>query len=205
MRNLPEDIEEEYTGRYITPVVLIEMMFSSGPLRLWTGVGDLMFEGNQYTGAGNFIGTSPIEETQDIQAKGIVATLNGMNQALVALALAENCRGRPFRMYLSYITKNQAIEVESGDDLVETEDGGLVLLELQAIGTPYKIFSGLMDYIEGTDTGRDSTLRLNVENVLIIGQRSKIARYTSEDQRRRFPDDKGLDMINQLQDKEVVW
>jgi hypothetical protein len=40
---------------------------------------------------------------------------------------------------------------------------------------------------------------------LIIGRRRKIRRYTDEDQRAVYPSDKGLSLINQLQDKEIVW
>ena len=62
-----------------------------------------------------------------------------------------------------------------------------------------------MDVIEFTDTGDTADLRLSVENILITGQRTKISRYTAEQQKAKYPNDKGLDFINQLQDKSIVW
>ena len=46
---------------------------------------------------------------------------------------------------------------------------------------------------------------MTAESKLIDLERSRARRYTSEDQKIDYPDDKGLDFIADLQDKAVVW
>lgn len=206
MRNISPDMLAEYTSGSVSPAVMIEMFFDSGTLRMWTGYGTVDFNGETFFGAGNMIGFSTIEETEELEAKGIVVSLNGIPSSLIAISLTEKTRARPFRMYLASYTTQRYVATEDGTGVVDLEDdSGSVLLENQLIDVPYKIFSGLMDVIEFVDNGQEATLRLSVENALIIGRRTKVRRYTSEDQKKRFPNDKGLDFINQLQDKELVW
>lgn len=205
MRNVPAGVLAEYTSKSVKPAILLEMFFDSGTLRMWTGYGQLIVDDEIFYGAGNFIGISSIDETQELEAKGIVVSLNGISSELIAISLAERSRGRSFRMYLAVTESSGYIATEDAPGRVEVEDGGYILLENTLVDVPYKIFSGLMDVIEITDSGDTATIRLNVENALIIGKRTKIRRYTAEDQRKRFPNDKGLEFINQLQDKEIVW
>lgn len=206
MRNLTPQMAQEFESRSTNPVLMAEMYFDSVTLRMWTGIGSLFWGDREFLGGGNFIGVSAIEETEDTQARGIVCTLNGVSPTNIALALSERSRGRPFRLYLGVVSTSRYIETEDGTGRVELEDGsGYVLLENNLVDSPYRIFSGLMDVIEATENGDGATLRLSVENILIVGQRTKLYRYTDYDQKKRFPTDKGFELINQLQDKELVW
>lgn len=206
MRNLTPEMISEFSGQSTDPVLMAEMDFDSGTLRLWTGLGVLKWGDKDFFGAGNFIGISSIDETQDTIAKGVVFSLNGIATTNIALALAERPRGRPFRLYLGVASTRRYVSNEAGDGLVELESGdGYIFLENQLVDSPYRIFSGLMDVIESTDNGESAILRLSVENILIIGQRPKVYRYTDQDQKKIYPNDKGFELINQLQDKELVW
>lgn len=206
MRNLSPDMAAEFSGESTDPVLMGELEFDSDTLRMWTGLGILFWGDKEFLGGGNFIGISPIEETQETVAKGLVVSLNGIATTNIALALAERPRGRPFRLYLGVSSTRRYISTEDGDGRVELEDGsGYVLLENNLVDSPSRIFSGLMDVIESSDNGETATLRLSVENILIVGQRTKLYRYTDLDQKKIYPNDKGLELINQLQDKELVW
>jgi len=99
LRNISSDMIAEFTSSSVNPVLMAELFFDSGTLRMWTGYGTLTYNGDDYFGGGNFIGISSIEETQDLEAKGIVATLNGVPTSLISIALAERSRGRPFRLH----------------------------------------------------------------------------------------------------------
>lgn len=205
MRNLSPELASELVQPVMQPVFLAELEFDSQTVRLWTGYGNLLWKGEIYTGLGNMIGISEVSETQDIEAKGIVAYLTGIPSTNVALALLENCRGRPFRLYLGMFGDQGSILTEDDPGYVLNETGGKIFLENNFIVPPYRWFSGLMDFMEISMTGETHTISLSVENALIIARRSKVARYTDEDQRRRFTGDLGLQYINVLQDKEVVW
>lgn len=207
MRNITSEMSAEITSQSVQPIFLFEALFDSGALRLWTGYGTITFNGEDYTGAGNFIGFTGIEETQALEAKGIVVTLSGVAQSLISIALNEGAliRNRPFRLYFGAVSSRRKIELEDSSGVVETEDGFNVLLESQLISTPLRVFSGLMDTIEINAGAETCDIRLSVESELIIGQRSKVSRYTDEEQKRLYPNDKGLEYINPLQDKELVW
>lgn len=206
MRNLTPEMIAEFSSGYVRPALMAELFFDDQTLMMWTGIGDLVWGDKVFLGGGNFIGVSTIEETQETQAKGIVASLNGISSALISLALGQRVRGRPFRMYLGVVGSQQRVLTEEEPGFVQLEDGsGFVLLENVLLNSPYRIFSGLMDVMEFTDTGETADIRLSVENNLIIGQRAKISRYTVEDQRKDYPNDRAYDFINQLQDKEIIW
>lgn len=204
MRNITPEMADALSAPVVEPALLAELYFDSGTLRLWSGLGTLDWGDKQFLGGGNLVGISPIEENQSLEAKGIIATLNGVPSNLVATVLLENQRGRQFRLYLGVVSTRSIVNTEDGGD-VRTEDDGFVLTENQLIDTPYRIFNGLMDTMEIVDSGETSTISVNVESIMIIGQRAKDRRYTPEDQKKYYPEDKGLDYIPSLQDKEIVW
>jgi len=59
-----------------------------------------------------------------------------------------------------------------------------------------------MNIVDGPET---STIELLVENKLIDLERARIARYTSGYQKSVYPGDLGLDFVESLQDKDIVW
>lgn len=206
MRDITPDLAQDFEGQSVTPIILAELEFDSATVRIWSGLGTIQWQGEPYTGLGGLIDVSPLEETQELRANGISCTLSGVPSTNIAMALTERCRGRPFRMWLGALPVGQqfvALEDESG--VVLTEDGDRVLLENQFIDDPLRLFTGLMDVMEFQDDGETATIRLSVESSMIIGERAKMGRYTAEDQKKRFPNDRGLEFINQLQDKEIVW
>lgn len=207
MRKIPDELFNELTSKNVRAVLMAELFFDTGTLRLWTGYGTLKWMGEEFYGGGNIIGISPIEETQDTEAKGIVCSLNGVPSTIIALALGEKSRGRKFRLYLGFVSSDARIATEEDPGAIELESGtGYILLENQLVDpSAYRIFSGIMDTIEITDNGQTADVRLSVENSLIIGTRQKMRRYTPEDQKKIYPNDKGLEFINQLQDREIVW
>lgn len=188
MRDLTDDMASEISEASIVPHLLAVFEFESGTIGMWTGIGQITWNGTTFHGGGDLIGVSPIQETQELQAKNLTLTLNGISSSLVATSLTENVKNRPLRIYLGFVNPE-------GPD----SDGNIF------IDDPYRIFSGLMDTFEFTDDGNKANIRLSVENILLIGQRSKISRYTDEDQRIKFPGDLGLQFINRLQDREIVW
>lgn len=204
MRNVTADMAAEFSAANVRPAILAELYFDSGTIRLWSGFGTLTWNNNQYIGGGNLVAISEIEENQGLEATGLVATLSGVPSNLVATTLLENQRGRPFRLYLAALAESFSLLLE-GSDFILTEDGSEILLESVFVDEPYRIFNGLMDTMEIVDTGETSTISVNVESIMITGQRSKIRRYTPEDQKKLFPNDSGLDFIPNLQDKEIVW
>ena len=68
-------IEEESLRVFIAVDVLLD---SPNELYFWSGVGDLTYEGITYTGAGELLQISDIQESSDLAAKGATLTLSGI-------------------------------------------------------------------------------------------------------------------------------
>ena len=62
-----------------------------------------------------------------------------------------------------------------------------------------------MDLMNIDDGGQTCTISVSAESRLIDLDRTRERRYTSEDQKIDFPNDKGLEFIADLQDKEIIW
>lgn len=185
MRDMESGVVTALGSRETSPALLAWFEFDSAEIGMWSGYGDIVWDGKTFHGGGSFIGISAIEETQDIVAKGVTLSLNGISSENIAACLTEDLKNRPVTIWWA---------------LLSNDPEGAYFIE-----DPVRVFSGLMDTVEFTDSGETSDIRLTVENVLYIGQRAKVARYTDEDQRKKYPNDTGLSRINNLQDKELVW
>jgi len=56
-----------------------------------------------------------------------------------------------------------------------------------------------------SDGPESATIEMRVENKLIDLERARVARYTSGYQKSVYPGDLGLDFVESLQDKDIVW
>ncbi len=201
-RDLGTALASEVQEPEIAPIFLAEFLFDTAPIRFWNGYGTITINGNEYTGSGNLLSVSQVVETQDLQANGMQFTLSGMPTSLISLALSENYSGRSCNLYFACVYTDQqwdgVFTDEFTDEFTTDLSGALV-------GDPYLIFSGLMDTMEIADSGETATITLSAENRMVDLKKSKVSRYTPEEQKRRYPGDKGLDFIPQLQDKELTW
>lgn len=209
-RDITSAMAVEFEADHALPLILAEMEFDTETLRMWNGVGTLTWDGNDFLGAGNLATISSIGETQGLEAKGLIVTLSGIPSSLLSVAFNERSRGRAFRLWLAAVDTSGGSLLLHGGGRLLLHGGGTLLLHGTSAGNtliadPYQCFTGIMDVMEITDDGETSVIRLSVENSLILGQRRKIGRLTAEDQKKTYPYDLGLDNINQLIDKEVVW
>lgn len=183
-RSLTAGVVTEVTGDSLAPILLVKLEFDSGDLNLWTGIGDLVFDGDTYTGAGDLLAFSPIEETDELKAVGLTATLSGIPSSLISIALAEDYMGRPVSVWFGVL---------SGDPPALVAD-------------PVKVFAGLIDTMPIEDAGETATIQVTMENRLARLEESRARRYTPEDQAIDYPGDLGLDFVVALNDgREIVW
>jgi len=180
-RDVTTVVENALDDEVIEPFFAIELLFDGNEiLRLWTGIGQAIIDGDTYTGTGNLLNVSAIEETTEIAVRGATLTLSGVPSELVSLALSEPYQGRVCKIYFGIVSGN------TYSNLTE-------------------IFSGFMDEMnidEGPDT---STIELKVENKLIDLERARVARYTSQYQKSLYPNDRGFDFVESIQLQRILW
>ena len=93
------------------PRWLVKLEFASGTTFYWNGIGDLLFDGNTYTGTGRLGSISEIRETQETQAEGIelgimiVPTDETPDaiDAFINLSLDEKYQGRAVTVYQAFV------------------------------------------------------------------------------------------------------
>lgn len=183
-RNIAASIISKFSDKTVYPFYALDLNFDGSPVYAWTGLGEITLNGNTYTGTGNLLQISQVQETQDIAAKGMTLSLSGIPSALLALALTEPYQGRTCKVYLGFMTS-----WESPDTSPDTME----------------IFSGYMDQMTIDEGDETSTISVSVESRLIDLQRPRNRRYTAENQKIRYPSDKGFDFIESLQDQRLSW
>ena len=185
------------------PFFAVEMLFDGNQtLRLWTGYGTLVYQGQEWYGTGSILQIDSVEETTEIAAKGASLTLSGVPQEVLSLALIEPYQGRKANIYFGNFSKG-LILLESSDFIL-LEDGSKISLEAGSTNLS-QIFSGYMDQMNIEETAETCTVQLTLENKLVDLERARVARFTSAYQKSLYPGDLGLDFVESLQDKEIVW
>lgn len=202
-RDLLPNIIQALNNEVVYPFFALEMLFDgSQTLRLWTGVGTLVYEGNSWFGTGNMLAIESVQETSEIAAKGASVTLSGVPSEVLSLALSQPYQGRVANIYFGTFSSGQ-LKTESSDYIL-LEDGSTILLERTETGFA-NIFSGYMDQMNIEEAAETSTIKLTLENKLVDLERPRVSRYTSAYQKSVYPNDKGLNFVESLQTKEFSW
>jgi len=183
-RSIGTDFQAQLDSTQLQPFYAVSVEFTT-PLRLWTGYSTISVDGNSYFGSGNLLKMSQVNETADIRATGLNITLSGMESSIISSALTEDVQGTVVKVYFGVLT---------------TTDNQTVVVD-----TPYQIFEGFLDTMTIREDGETAEFTITVENKLITLEKAVDRRYTDQDQKNLFSGDKGLEFIDDLQDKNVVW
>jgi hypothetical protein len=175
-------MRKEVTAELVRPITLVQCAFDSGNLNLWSGIGNLTVDSVEYVGAGTLLQIGEIAESAELQANGLTVALSGITEPLISKARDEDYQGRELKVLLG------AIDSE-GD----------------VTANPVILFSGFMDTMVINDGAETATIQITVENRLIEFERTRGRRYTAEDQKIDYPDDKGLEFVAEMQEKEIIW
>ena len=180
-RELTTEMAAASAAKNVAPFALVEMIFDSDTLRLWSGTGTLTWNGFYWLGAGDLGKISAITETETMQAEGLILELSAIPSENIALALTEPYQGRIVKVWLGALN-GQTI-----------------------INAPKQIFAGRMDVMEIIESGELSTISVAVESRIIDLLKTRERRYTHEDQQIDYPGDLGLEFVASLQNKEIEW
>ena len=181
-RTLGTNFEAELAAGEVQPFFAVRMDFDGDIVTVWNGYGEITIDSETYVGSADFLNLREIIETSEVQANSVNVTLTGLDASLVSAALSESYQGRSLKIYFGFLDNTGAI-----------------------IDTPYIIFSGRMDVMTIEDAGATANIGVTAESRLIDLDRSRTRRYTSEDQKIDYPNDKGLEMVASLQDKQITW
>tara|TARA_R110000868_G_scaffold266468_1_gene525603 strand:+ start:837 stop:1472 length:636 start_codon:yes stop_codon:yes gene_type:complete len=184
MKTIDSNISTQFSSDSVVPYFAVSATFNAvDVLRIWSGYGDITISGNTYTGAGDLLSISQVEESAELKASGVSITISGVPQAILTYALDAQYQNKEIIIYIGVLDKTT----------------------FQPSGSPYILFSGVMDIMTINDSASTLSIGVSAESKMIILQRSKSLRYTNEEQKRLFPNDKGLEYVSSLQDKPLIW
>jgi len=98
-RDITTPVLDALDDAVVYPFFAVDIDFSSGPLYVWSGYGDLTISSKTYIGVGSLLNISNVEETTEIEAKGASLTMSGIPSSFLSLALQEPYQGRECRIY----------------------------------------------------------------------------------------------------------
>jgi len=181
-RTLNASLVTEITAERLAPAIFAFLDFQGGAVRVWDGIGTMTWGGNNYTGLGYLGSISPIEETADVKANGVVMQVSGIPSSLIATVLGDSYNRRDVSIWVGALNATGAL-----------------------VADPDLAFSGRMnnvDFDKGPDT---ATLRIFAESRLVDLRRSRERRYTHEHQQIDFPGDLGLKYMARAQSTPLTW
>lgn len=166
----------------IKPLLFLQMQFTDGPSFMWSGLGNISWNGHIWVGLGDLGTISAIEESSEIKATNVTFTLSGIPHDLIQHALGQVRQGNPVQLWFGALGDNNNV-----------------------LADPLQIFAGRMDVPmidEGAQTG---TISITVENRLIDLNRSRERRYTDQDQQIDHPGDLGFQYVQLIQNWNGTW
>lgn len=167
---------------HVKPLILYEGEFSGGTVRLFTGYGTIVWNGNTFTGSGQMLNITAIQEVTELQAVNFTVSLNGQLSSLLAIALGQVRRGKPGSVWLGLL-----------------DDAGALIAD------PFLCFKGRADRPDIVPDPENAVIAVAYESRLIDAARRRERRYTSEDQQIDYPGDLGFDYVPSLQDTQFTW
>lgn len=181
-RNLTGAQIAEIIAQNMRPILLCQLLFTSGWVYLWSGIGPLSWNGQTWTGVGSLGQVSNVPETSDVAAAGIQFSLSGIPSGLLASALGEVRQGAPVILWQGFLTAA----------------GGVV-------ASPNQAWNGRMDACVVSESGDTATIAITAESRMMDLNRSRERLYEKQDQVIDYPGDLGFDYVPSLQEKSIVW
>lgn len=186
-RNLDPTMAAGLPADVIMPVFLAMLTFRSAVKYCWTGVGNLSFGGNTFVGVGSWASIGAISEGIDVNAQGTSVTLSGLEKMVgqspdfLSECLTDIRAQAPAKLWFGLF-----------------QNGAL-------LGTPYLVFSGVIDKPAVNLSEETISITLTLENLLVDLGRATGRRYTSADQNLDYSDDSFFDWVEIENDIALVW
>ena len=166
----------------IVPAILMMLQFRTGTRWIWNGIGDFVYNAQTYKGVGSLGKIGAISEGTELKADGVTVMLSGIDPILQAECMADIQLGAPAKIWFALFQNGASL-----------------------IGSPYLLFSGTVDQPTVTISPEAIGISLQLENKFIDLQRATQRRYTSADQRLRYPDDTAFSWVETLNDQALLW
>lgn len=164
----------------VTLLIFADLDFSSGHQYVHNGVGTITWGGHDWLGVGTLGQIDPISEGIKDISRSMKLSLSGVDSSLVGVSMNEIIVERKVTLYAGFVD----------------QQAGTV------IATPESIGGGYIDAPQVV-IGKTCTISFVLENE--SQRETRIARYTSEDQKLIDPTDTYFDQMANISTTVSVW
>ena len=181
-RELQSTIQTAVGQEIVETAFLIHLGFDSGTEYLWSGSGDMSWNGHTYVGAGEIGQLSGVTEGEDMKADVMTLTLNhiptsGLGDLMVEITTNDPV-GRPWSMHLATM-----------------DEGGITASQ--------EITSGFMGAVSMRD-GAVGGITIELVNEAVLLNHTHIVRMDNDNQQNLYAGDLGCQFVTDLDD-EIMW
>lgn len=166
----------------LRPAFFVSAAFASETLYLWSGRGSVAWNGQTWLGVGTMGSIAPVEEGSTVEARGTTLTLSGIDVNVLGESLTDLRQGLPVTVWFALFDDTPAL-----------------------IPNPVIAFQGRMDQPTISHDGQTCTIQINCESRLMDLNTPAERRYTNEDQQREYPNDRGFEFVNSIQEVTIYW
>ena len=188
-RSIGSSFDTQISSNSVRPFFAFKIGYSTDQLRIWTGYHTITIDSEDYIGGGNLIQIDSVNESADLKATGITIGLTGLDSSILSSAISQVANGVPAELYFGVLTTT----------------GSGASASTTVVDTPYLLFEGFLDEISIADTGATSDISFTIENKMVVLEKPVDRRYTDQDQKNLFANDKGLEFVADIQLKAIAW
>ncbi len=158
----------------------VELILPNEIIRIHTGVGELVIEGNTYLGVGQLGQVATVESSSDDKPVTVEVTLSGIPGNVLSDALGARIRGSSARVIIFVQDQNGTVK-SAADSVV-----GSV--------TEYNV-----------QLGEDNSVRIGVSDEFALYEHAPNNYWSEQSQLALYPGDHICRFTAQLSDREVYW
>lgn len=180
-RTLTAAADAAFAADNVPLLLLAALEFDSGTTRVTNNAYDVQWDGYTWTGLGTLGAVEAVKEGAGLEANGLALRLSGIPTAMLAIALDEQYQGRSATIWAAPLDSEHRI-----------------------IADPVVVFKGRMDTMP-IGMGKTGEITLNLESRLADWERPRVRRYNDADQQAEYPGDLGLQFVEQMVEKQLIW
>ena len=176
------NIDDDLVRQFVIPVLFVELDYPGDPVRVHDWLGEITWNGHQWTGVGNLGELKDIEETTEISNISVQLVLSGVNTDLLSKALTSNYYRRSTWIYIGMLNAATG-QLTAGADI---------------------LWQGYMDVMTVQVAGDEMALILTAENEDADLDRPSGTLYSNAQQQADYPGDKGFEYLK-FGETQIRW
>jgi hypothetical protein len=181
-RNCTTTVLDALLAPLIRPALFVQATFANETIYVWSGRGNIEWNGQTWIGTGSLLNISTVEESSTVEAKGISISLSGIDNTLLQECMSEFQVSLPVYVYFGLFDANNNL-----------------------LPNPILSFAGRTDQPTVDMDVQTSTITIACESLLLDMNVPVPYRFDAPTQLIFFPNDLAFSFVNSIQNIPIYW